>query len=300
MSSNSAPHKRLGEEADTKDVFLKLFKDIPQLDIEMLLPGGRIRMTRFDRLKLGGTLASTIGYALYHLTEMPLLSIITGVMTGTLWSLYAPVSLILGYGYKTWYSFQVSQQTYTLQLTQSLYYQNLDNNSGVMFRLLDEAEEQETCEVLLAYFYLWRYAGDAGWTVSQLNDAIELHLKERLNAVVDFEILDSLRKLSRGGLVEQVGNQFRVPPIDVAQEQLDSLWMRSRPRQRTGTDGNCGVTQETGDRRQETEDRGQRTGGQRTEDRGQRTEDRGQRTEDRGQRTEDRGQRTEDRGQFPF
>ena len=84
-----------------------------------------------------------------------------------------PGALVLGYGYKTWYSFQVSQQTYTLQLTQSLYYQNLDNNSGVMFRLLDEAEEQETREILLAYFYLWRYAGDEGWTVSQLNDAVE-------------------------------------------------------------------------------------------------------------------------------
>ncbi|HEX4609967.1 MAG TPA: DUF3754 domain-containing protein, partial [Urbifossiella sp.] len=35
------PHKRLGKEADTESVFLKLFKDIPQMDIEMLLPGGR-------------------------------------------------------------------------------------------------------------------------------------------------------------------------------------------------------------------------------------------------------------------
>ncbi|MFO0822725.1 MAG: DUF3754 domain-containing protein [Gemmataceae bacterium] len=56
------PHRRLGADADTKSVFLKLFKDIPQMDIEMLLPGGRIRMPKFDRLKLGGSLASTVGY----------------------------------------------------------------------------------------------------------------------------------------------------------------------------------------------------------------------------------------------
>src|SRR5215217_283152 len=38
------PHERLDEDADTKSVFLKLFKDIPQVDVEMLLPGGRVRM----------------------------------------------------------------------------------------------------------------------------------------------------------------------------------------------------------------------------------------------------------------
>ena len=32
---------------------------------------------------------------------------------------------------------------YQLNLTQSLYYQNIDNNAGALFRLLNEAEEQE-------------------------------------------------------------------------------------------------------------------------------------------------------------
>jgi hypothetical protein len=220
------PHKRLGEEADTQSVFLKLFKDIPQMDIEMLLPGGRVRMKQFDRLKFGGTLASTIGYVLWHLTKMPLLSIASGLASGALWSLYAPVSLVLGYGYKTWYSFQVSRQTYALQLTQSLYYQNLDNNSGVMFRLLDEAEEQESRETLLAYFFLWRFAGERGWTLSELYEAIQNHLEDRLKVEIDFEIFDAIRKLERGGIVEQLDNRFRALPIDAAQEKLDSLWDR--------------------------------------------------------------------------
>ena len=43
------PHKRLGPDADTKNVFIKMFKDIPQMDIEMLLPGTQVRMSRMDR-----------------------------------------------------------------------------------------------------------------------------------------------------------------------------------------------------------------------------------------------------------
>jgi hypothetical protein len=220
------PHKRLPEDADTRNVFLKLFKDIPQMDIEMLLPGGRIKMPTLERWKLGGTVASSVGYVLWHLTQMPLVSILSGIASGALWSLYAPVSLVLGYGYKTWYSFQTARQTYALQLTQSLYYQSLDSNGGVMFRLLDEAEEQDVREILLAYFFLWRYAGERGWTAAELDDAVELDLEKRLDLKIDFEIGDAVRKLERGGIVERTGDRYRAVPIEEAQEKLDALWDR--------------------------------------------------------------------------
>jgi len=220
------PHKRLGPDADCDSVFLKLFKDMPQQDTEMLLPGGRIRMPKFDRLKLGGSITSTVGYVVWKLWDS--VSSITGaILTGSLFSLYGPLVLIGGYGYKTWYSFQVSRQTYTLQLTQSLYYQNLDSNAGVTYRLLDEAEDQEIREVLLSYFYLWRYAGDRGWTADQLDDYIELDLEKRLSMEIDFEVEDALRKLVAAELVEACDEgRYRAAPIAKAQETLDELWAR--------------------------------------------------------------------------
>jgi hypothetical protein len=221
------PHKRLGDAADTAGVFLKLFKDIPQMDVEMLLPGTRIKMPGLERLKLGGSVGSTVGYVGWKLGSGFSLSGLSGaLMAGSFWTLYTPIALILGYGYKTWYSFQVSKQTYSLQLTQSLYYQNLDNNAGVMYRLLDEAEEQETRETLLAYFYLWRYAGDRGWTAAELDAYIELDLERRADVAVDFEIGDALRKLERAGIVEAAGDRFRAFPIEAAQDRLDTLWER--------------------------------------------------------------------------
>lgn len=219
-------HKRFGPDADTRSVFMKLFKDIPQEDIEMLLPGGRIRMPKFDRLKLGGSITSTIGYALWKLW-LSLTTVGGAILTGSLWALYGPIALIAGYGYKTWYSFQVSRQTYTLQLTQSLYYQNLDSNGGVLFRLLDEAEEQETREILLAYFYLWRYAGEDGWGMRELDDYVELDLERLLNVAIDFEIDDAVRKLVAAGVVEVLpGERYRARPIGEAQDRLDHRWER--------------------------------------------------------------------------
>ncbi len=219
-------HKRLAEDADTRSVFLKLFKDIPQVDIEMLLPGGRIRMPKMDRWKLGGSLSSSAGYVGWKLSTFPLASLLGGFSYGLLFALWSPLVLIFGYGYKTWYSFQSSRQTYTLQLTQSLYYQNLDNNSGVMFRLLDEAEEQETREALLGYFYLWRFAGPNGFTAEELDFSIEADLKKRLGVEFNFEVVDALAKLTRAGLIVTAGDRYKALPLEAAQEKLDSLWDR--------------------------------------------------------------------------
>ena len=43
--------ERLGRFTDTDDVYMKVFKDIPKLDLEMLLPGTRVKMTLLDRAR---------------------------------------------------------------------------------------------------------------------------------------------------------------------------------------------------------------------------------------------------------
>jgi len=95
----------------------------------------------------------------------------------TIWALAAGG---IGYGYKSFYGYQQTRQRYHLTLTQSLYFQNLDNNAGVLFRLLDEAEEQECRESLLAYYFLWRRAGDTGWPAERLEAAGECLTVEAL------------------------------------------------------------------------------------------------------------------------
>ncbi len=137
------------------------------------------------------------------------------------WSLAAAVG---GYGYKSYHSYQVKKQDYSLRLTKSLYYKSLDNNTGVLIRLLDEAEEQECRETFLAYFCLWKYAPPEGWNAEQLDDYVELYLEGNADLKVDFEIGDALAKLERLKIVRNVGGTYRAESLDKALEMLDWTW----------------------------------------------------------------------------
>jgi hypothetical protein len=218
------PHPRLDDDTDHTGVYMKLFKHTPQIDIEMLLPGGRVRMPKFDRLKITGSLASSGGYVLWKLSAFPIASLLGGFALNTLVALYTPLALLGGYAYKTWYTFNSTRQTYLHQLQQSLFYQNLANNGSVLFRALDEAEEQEIREVLLAYYFLWKYGGTHGWGSAELDFYIEKDLKKRLPAEVNFEIVDALDKLTRAGLATKRDFRYIPLPIEDAQTRLGALW----------------------------------------------------------------------------
>jgi hypothetical protein len=214
------PHPRLGPDADTTHVSLKLFKDIPQMDVEMLLPGTRIRMALFDRLKLGGSGLGSLGYVLYRLATTVSFAALTVAFSGSFWKLlilYSPLALIIGYGYRTYASFQSVRKTYMLQLTQSLYFQNLDTNAGCLHRLCDEAEDQDLRELLLAYAML---LGEGHANAAALDGAVEAFLHAKAGLRVDFEVDDALGKLDRYNLLSRADGRLGVVPPDRAVDLL--------------------------------------------------------------------------------
>ena len=211
--------KRLPANVDVKHVFLKIFKDIPHMDLEMLLPGARIKMPYMQRVKLGGSVLSGAGFVIYSVVK----SIVQTAAFGVSF-LLGPLAAIGGYGFKQYYGYQSTKTQCSLQLTQSLYFQNLGNNRGVLFALLDEAEEQECREALLAYYTLWRHAGPDGWKATELDDYVEMDLERLANLKVDFEVEDALAKLERLRLVTKREDRFAAVPIDQALERLDHAW----------------------------------------------------------------------------
>ena len=48
-------------------VYLKLFKEIPKADIEMLLPGARLQMPGLTKLKMGGSLFGSLAWIVYQI-----------------------------------------------------------------------------------------------------------------------------------------------------------------------------------------------------------------------------------------
>jgi hypothetical protein len=218
------PSSRLPAEVDTSTLFLKIFKDIPKLDLEMLLPGASLRMPGFHRAKMSASFIGGGAWIVYSLLGRLgdfMQSFSFGMLSGLV---MGPLAAVFGYGYKQWYGYQTLRTAFSLRLTQSLYYQTLGTNESVLFHLLDEAEEQECREALLGYYYLWRYAGTNGWTAKDLDDYVEMDLERLADLKVDFEIEDAIEKLERLKLVTKNGERFVATPIAQALESLDYAW----------------------------------------------------------------------------
>jgi hypothetical protein len=220
-------HPRLGPGVDTEHVFLKVFKDIPRADVDMLLPGARVKLRLLDRGKIGFGLLSGVGTMVFRMHEELGRFISEVTLRGnTAWGLTAG---LLGYAYKSYYDYQQTRQAYHLSLTQSLYFQNLDSNAGVLTRLFDEAEEQETRATLLAYYCLWRYGGPAGLPEDELETAMELYLDLYGEVTHLCEPGEPLARLKRLELVEGGAGRFRAVPPENALERLHALRDRNAP-----------------------------------------------------------------------
>lgn len=220
---------RIGPEVNNNAVYMKAFKDIPQEDIEMLLPGARLKLNNFDKTKLTFPLLTFILLTAWNVVVVPVLKFVglafikgpVGAGAIGLWGLAAASGT---YGYRSYYSYNFTKNQYSLQLTRSLYYQNLDNNSGVLYSLLNEAEHQEWREAILCYFCLWKYAPQEGWSAAQLSECIEGFLLQHTGHSVRFEIHDAFAKLQRFGLGSQEGDLLRVLPIEQAIAGLHDAW----------------------------------------------------------------------------
>ena len=209
------PGRRFSKLLDTQDVYIKLFKEIPKLDLDMLLPGTQVKMSLFDRAKIMLPTFSGVSIAGIKI-------ILAWGSTLAMWGL---VGGTLGYGVRSVFGYLNTKQKYQLNLTQSLYYQNIDNNAGVLHRMLDEAEEQENREAILAYFFLWQEAPPDGWSVQELDERIETFLRVEAAREIDFEVGDALAKLERFKIVESVAvGKWKAVPIDRAIAALVDRW----------------------------------------------------------------------------
>src|SRR5262249_7808733 len=106
-------HKRLPKEVDTQSVYLKVFKDIPEQDVKMLLPGARVRLSGVDRGRIGVPLVTGAGMIAWRLLGSAwrailewgddVLGLVVGTASGNPWLVWIVASGALGYGYQSYY-----------------------------------------------------------------------------------------------------------------------------------------------------------------------------------------------------
>ncbi len=173
--------------------FLKLFRDVPQTDLEMLLPNTKVRMRVYDKIKLGvtgggGTISGVVATA----------TKVGAAASPTTWAI-----ALAGLGGVIWRQITklfATRTRYMADLAQQLYFCNLDNNFGALAHIADLAREEESKEALLAYAFL--AANPNGLTQGQLDLQVEEFLQTEFGVTVDYEVEDGVAKLRRAGLLD--------------------------------------------------------------------------------------------------
>lgn len=207
---------------------LKLFRGIPKADLEMLFPNTRLKMRWRDRLWIG--VPAVVGGVPILTKLSPALfgiAILLGLRHGNVdyASAIAGLGGLIGLGIfvvRQWDKFNNRKMLFLKMVSENLYFRNIDNNDGVLTRLVDEAEEEEHKEAMLAYYFLLR---EPGLGMEALDERIEAWLKEQFDVDVDFEIDDALAKLVRLELAEvDDDGAYRVAGLSQALDLLRARW----------------------------------------------------------------------------
>jgi len=214
---------------------IKLFQNVPKADLEMLFPNSEIRMKTIDKLiigvpaavsgavvvvtKLGASLALVASLVAFWLG---LRETSVDIQQSHLVALGLGLAALGGFLFKQFNKFKNRKLRFMKALAENLYFKNLDNNAGVFHRLIDDAEEEEFKEALLAYLFLGQ--NEEGLTRPQLDAAVETWLEKDWDCGIDFEVDDALAKLERWGLVARRNDRLVVLPLPEAKARLDQLW----------------------------------------------------------------------------
>lgn len=214
---------------------LKLFRNVPRADMEMLFPNTRIGMRLLDKLMIG--VPAVVSGGVIITTKLASSLILLGSLIGfwlgldsqpvelnktTLMILLAGVATLGGYIWKQFSAFKNRKMSFMQSLTQNLYFKNLDNNAGVFHRLADDAEEEECKEAILAYYFL--LMSTHALKRDDLDREIENWFKTQWNCILNFDIEDALQKLRALKLVEESEGLYSAIPLNDGIEKLNRYW----------------------------------------------------------------------------
>ncbi len=206
--------QNLPEEFSEEHIFLKLFKNLPRSDLEMLFPNQQVRLKIFDKIRLaltggGGTIFGII-------------KIITAAVINPITLIASVIGFIIII-FRQIMDIFTQKTKYMVTLSRNLYFHTLDNNFGVINNLVDVAEEEEAKEAILAYYFLYTQA-DQNHTQETLDRKIEKYIKDKYEVDIDFEVSDGIRKLHEEGILTEEDGILKVVDLKQACVCMDAKW----------------------------------------------------------------------------
>lgn len=215
-------------------VLLKYFHNIAAGDLKALFPNARVVMRNVDKIALGvPALASGIPILINLYTTITVLFLVIGFYLGLSASVedkdmktaLAALSALVAFGgfiVTQWVRYQRQSLKYQTELTDNIYYRNVNNNSGIFDYVIGAAEEQQVKEAFLAYHFL--HVANSPPVASELDSRVEEWLRATFAVDVDFDVGEAVDKLEQLGLLRRNGERLIVAPFDEAYSTLRGVW----------------------------------------------------------------------------
>ncbi len=202
--------RALPEGLSPASIYIKLFKDMPQHDLQILFPLRTVQFRPFDKIKFFATAGGGTAFGLFTTTGKILAASNPIAAAGAL------IGFIALVGRQVTVFF--NQRTrYMMELAQKLFFHNLASNRAALSLLLDRGEEEDVKEDL---FTLYVCAGET-FTDGELaakKREIDALITSRYAAEVDFELTDAVRRLTGDGVVTRTAGTIRFATLAEAAE----------------------------------------------------------------------------------
>ena len=133
-------------------VYIKLFKNMPRSDVEMIFPNTKVKFRLFDKIKFGVTAGSGLGVgAVGTVSKIALAS--------NPYTLVMALAGLGGVAVRQASAFINQRNRYMVVMARNLYFHSMADNRGVMTLLADRAAEEDIKEEMLLYSALSQAAG---------------------------------------------------------------------------------------------------------------------------------------------
>jgi len=226
--------RRGGQKVRSGAVLLKYFRHIARADLKALFPNVRVVRSLMDHLTLGvPAVLGGVPILIKLASTMTVLFLVAGFYLGLSGTIHdndmeqalAALTGLLALGaflLRQWGNFHRQSLIHQKQLTDNVYYRNVNNNSGIFAYLIGEAEDQDWKEVLLAYYTL--LTETAPVTRETLDARVEEFLVRAIGVSADFDVDHALSRLRGYDLVIETNDGFMAAPLSDALARLDREW----------------------------------------------------------------------------